>query len=146
MNETQIKRIALDMLRDNFLYGWTVKFGNNSRTIGYCHYPTQSLTFSRRYIGNETVDWQNVISHEVAHALVGHGHGHDAVWARQHRALGGDGKRCQEGARLAPDQYKWIIKCSQDRREIGRVNRKGKRLQRSGCKCHAAALLWGGLR
>jgi predicted SprT family Zn-dependent metalloprotease len=38
----------------------------------------------------------NTITHEIAHALVGHVHGHDHVWRRKHLELGGDGRTCSD--------------------------------------------------
>jgi hypothetical protein len=37
---------------------------------------------------------RDTILHEIAHALVGPSHGHDAVWRRQALAIGSSGQRC----------------------------------------------------
>jgi predicted SprT family Zn-dependent metalloprotease len=37
---------------------------------------------------------ENTILHEIAHALVGCGHGHDLTWKRMALAIGCDGNRC----------------------------------------------------
>lgn len=87
----------------------------------------------------------NTLTHEVAHALMGPGYGHSASWQARHRMLGGNGKPCS-GIPQPVDTYKWSIQCGVDGHEIGRVNRRGKRLNRSLCRCHNAALSWVELR
>jgi hypothetical protein len=39
-------------------------------------------------------DVRDTILHEIAHALVGPRHGHDATWAARARAIGCSGQRC----------------------------------------------------
>lgn len=56
----------------------------------------------------------NTITHEIAHALVGHGHGHDYAWQQKHRELGGDGKRCTDLDLSDADEskiFKWTGTC-----------------------------------
>jgi predicted SprT family Zn-dependent metalloprotease len=55
----------------------------------------------------------DTMTHEVAHALVGGSrHGHDSVWKRKHRELGGSGEASvvvtkEEGMQM----YKWVGRC-----------------------------------
>ena len=39
-------------------------------------------------------DVRDTILHEIAHAIVGPGHGHDAVWQTAERRIGCTPKRC----------------------------------------------------
>jgi hypothetical protein len=43
-----------------------------------------------------------VVAHELAHAIVGYGHGHDAVWRAKAIELGDTGARCGESMEVAP--------------------------------------------
>ena len=59
----------------------------------------------QRTTGNDRLGWyradlssldqvRDTILHEIAHALVGPGHGHDAVWKRKCREVGARPERC----------------------------------------------------
>src|SRR5215471_13596338 len=38
--------------------------------------------------------YNNTMTHEIAHAIVGPNHGHDQVWTEKHLEMGGDGQPC----------------------------------------------------
>ena len=57
----------------------------------------------------EPQDVLDTILHEVAHAIVGAGHGHDRVWARKMRELGLSPDR---QVRVAPPTpFTWVASC-----------------------------------
>lgn len=142
MNETQIMIRARDLLDDHGFKHWRIEFSETKEMVAYCDYKNQRLVFSRCYVGNPTTRWENVITHEVAHAIVGPGYGHGITWQRTHRFLGGDGERCQKGTTLAPEHFKWRVECSVDGSLLGRVHRRGKALARGVCRCHGKPPVW----
>lgn len=78
--------------------GWTLKLDRAKTRNGRCSYTTRTIQLSQPLIKSRAEeDVINTILHEIAHALTGPGHGHDAVWRRQHIAIGGNGKRCTGG-------------------------------------------------
>jgi predicted SprT family Zn-dependent metalloprotease len=78
-------------------------------------------------------DSLDTITHEVAHAIVGPKHGHDAVWARQHRAMGGNGQRCfQHTDDNAP--YQATCKHGNTVRRY-RAARPGQQFRIRACRC-----------
>lgn len=68
-------------------------------TLGSCLYKNGkdrygTLTFNENYLMQQWAEQElepviNTIKHEVAHILVGRGHGHDAVWKLKMQELGG---------------------------------------------------------
>ncbi|AEJ92356.1 SprT [Mycobacterium phage Timshel] len=102
--------ITRDLLHEHGLGDtWRFKFTNAKRTAGICSYRDKTIGLSRYLLARRPYEESlNTITHEIAHALVGGMHGHDAAWQRKHRELGGDGKRCFEHTDLdAP----WIGTC-----------------------------------
>lgn len=143
MDAYSIRQMAQALIRENGLVGWTFSTNNNKTRVGVCKYGPKRIEVSVLLTKNMTeAQVRNVLTHEVAHALVGGGHAHDAVWARQHRALGGDGKRCQSGITLDTSDYKWKIVDGVTFKTLGHANRKGHRLASSVCTCHRVKPLW----
>ncbi|AGK87556.1 SprT-like protein [Mycobacterium phage HINdeR] len=103
------REITERLMQEHGLKGWTFKFTNAKRTAGICIYRDKTIGLSRYLLAQRPYEESlNTITHEIAHALVGGMHGHDAAWQRKHRELGGDGKRCFEHTDLdAP----WIGTC-----------------------------------
>lgn len=76
--------------------GWTFKFANTKKAIGRCYYRERTIEFSKHYIDSAPEHITDTLLHEVAHALVGPGHGHDGTWRRQAMLLGASPKSCAE--------------------------------------------------
>lgn len=116
MNLTDAQKLLGDTMRAHGLLarGWTQKFDNGTKRFGCCDYTEKRITLSRHLVGiNPEHIVANTILHEIAHALVGPGHGHGEVWSRTAREIGCSGNRCwtpgQNGAKaLAP---KWVGFC-----------------------------------
>lgn len=96
--------------------GWRIDFNNAKSTAGTCDYSKKTIFLSRFYLKHNDVSttW-NTITHEVAHALVGPGHGHGRVWRTQHIRLGGSGDRTLSLEGKAKEEYirssKWTGTC-----------------------------------
>ncbi|ACE80005.1 putative SprT-like protein [Mycobacterium phage Pukovnik] len=138
MTMTEARRIAQDLLTEHGLaaFGWTVRFDNARKRAGQCNYRLQVISLSKPLMARRSYeDTKNTITHEIAHALTP-GHHHDYVWARKHRELGGDGKRCFEMEGIDPTAP-WVGTCARGK-QYARY-RAPKRLDGWQCKC-------GGLR
>lgn len=74
--------------------GWKFQWDRASRRLGACHYGRKTITMSyaltERISRRQAVD---TITHEIAHAIVGHAAGHGPIWRAKHRELGGTGER-----------------------------------------------------
>ena len=76
---------------------WTFCFDHAKRRFGNCKYSKRQIRMSRHFLQNPKITMKNVrntMLHEVAHAIVGEGHGHDAAIANNTVAVcvcgGGD--------------------------------------------------------
>lgn len=99
--------------------GWTQRLDGAKNRKGQCRHGHRQLSFSRSFIEmNEWPTVETVALHEIAHALVGPGHGHDSTWRRQCLSIGGDGLRCIAGTERPA--HKWVGVCPNCKGEVGR--------------------------
>lgn len=105
--------LALELMHEHLAgQGWSLKFDNAKRRGGGCIHRRRIITLSRQLtLLNDEPIVRNTILHEIAHAIVGAGHGHDATWRATARSIGCDGKRCMvdEAASVPP---KYVGKCA----------------------------------
>lgn len=103
--------LAEHLLERHGLHDWTVEYDGARRRAGICRFERKVLGLSApltRLHGEEEV--RDTILHEVAHALVGPRHGHDAVWRETAVGIGCSGERCvsAEAPRVEAD---WLGVC-----------------------------------
>jgi len=77
------------------LTDWRFVFDNAKMRAGVCRPARREVGLSRVLTGLHTqAQVRDTILHEIAHALVGPQHGHDAVWRARAQAIGCTGGRC----------------------------------------------------
>jgi len=104
-----VEQQAGEMLQRHGLKNWRFVFDDATRRAGSCRYGSRTITLSRHLARNAPeAEILDTLLHEIAHALVGPGHNHDAVWRAMAKRLGGSGERCH-GLRFAPPRY--IVSC-----------------------------------
>ncbi|MCE1180545.1 MAG: SprT-like domain-containing protein [Micrococcales bacterium] len=83
------------LMREHGLTGWTLSYDRAKTRAGACRFTTRQITLSRylTHLHSEE-EVRDTVLHEIAHALVGPRHGHDAVWRRQALAIGCTAERC----------------------------------------------------
>lgn len=87
--------LARRLVREHGLDGWTVVLDNAKTRAGVCRFGTRQIGLSRPLTAlHDEEHVRDTILHEIAHALVGPTHGHDAVWRRTARTIGCSGTRC----------------------------------------------------
>jgi predicted SprT family Zn-dependent metalloprotease len=115
MDLKRAQQLALDLMEQHNLMekGWRFGFDTAKRRFGCCNYSYKEITLSRALVlVNDEDRVKNTILHEIAHALVGRGHGHNSVWKRKAIEIGCDGKRCYTTQNTVVPEAKYIAVCS----------------------------------
>ena len=107
---SQARGVALELMALHGLQGWTFCFNRRKRTLGLCRYQEKAIELSVYLIDrNGTEEIRDTILHEIAHALVGAGHGHDTVWKAKAIEIGARPERC--GQADMPEG-RWQAQCA----------------------------------
>lgn len=89
--------------------GWTIGFDLSPARAGVCRYREKRIDLSVSYCLKATrAEIEDTARHEIAHAIVGPKHHHDAVWKAQARAIGCVGERCHRVQHTIP---RWLGEC-----------------------------------
>ena len=103
MNIYDAKRMAQDIMLEHGLHNWTVTIDQAKLRFGQCRFNTHQISLSEPLTRANTEDHvRQTILHEVAHALVGPGHGHDAIWKSCARRIGVRNVASHTGGESAP--------------------------------------------
>lgn len=106
---TAVQELAVQLIRENGLHGWSFKFDHSSRRAGCCYFRDRLITlaFDLARTGSKE-DIRDTLLHEIAHALVGKKHNHNTVWKAKAREIGGTGERTHK---LQFAQPRWSVTC-----------------------------------
>lgn len=102
MTQNEIKELAILHMADNkanrnlIAEGWGFKIHNRASSIGMCCYNNKTIYFSSFYTELKPEDILDTILHEIAHALVGPGNGHNKKWRNMCIIVGAKPRRCNE--------------------------------------------------
>src|SRR5262245_36365843 len=104
-----VRRWAEAVLAQFGLEGWSFAFTWGLRTLGVCRFRQQCIGLSVHLIErNALEEVRETLLHEVAHALVGAGHGHGPAWQAMARRVGARPERCGEADM---PQGRWRARC-----------------------------------
>jgi predicted SprT family Zn-dependent metalloprotease len=126
-----VRQVALELMSRHGLAGWSFAFNRRKRSMGLCRYGEKVIELSIHLVDrNGPEEILDTILHEIAHALVGRRHGHDAVWKAKCIEIGAQPQRC--GQADMPEG-RWRATC----RSCGQVfsrHRKPRRLNGWFCR------------
>lgn len=107
----EIHQLARTLLDFHGLRGWSFAFNHRKRSLGYCWYSEQTIELSWHFVERNSRDAiRDTLLHEIAHALVGPGHGHDRFWKAKAREIGAKPARLAD-ADMPPGR--WQARCRQ---------------------------------
>lgn len=132
MTEQEARDLTLRYLRHFGLPEWHFRVGRAVKVLGVCLHGKRTIQLNRVFFTHAT-DMQvlNTVLHEIAHALVGPGHGHGQVWKAKALEIGCNGLRLSVWNR--PDSaYRYKAVCA----ECGKVYyRLGLPRKKRSCWC-----------
>lgn len=115
---------------------WSFKFDNSLSRAGCCNYTTKTISISKNLVGKwDMASVEDTILHEVAHAIVGHKHGHDKVWVEKALEIGSTAQIYHDMEFSTPKYY-FECKCGKTRQCRYRLGVR--LLQKKICgQCHS---------
>lgn len=100
-----ILRLAQDLMHEHGLKRWHFEFDHSTRRAGCCNYREKRISISFELaLNGSDADVRDTLLHEIAHALVGKKHNHDAVWKEKAKEIGCSGERCHRLV-FSPPRY-----------------------------------------
>jgi predicted SprT family Zn-dependent metalloprotease len=121
-----IALLAAKLLRAHQLHDWKFIYNRRKRAMGFCCYTDRTIELSIYFVESNDLDAiVDTLLHEIAHALVGPEHGHNAVWKAKCREIGATPMRL--GHAVMP-VGKWRAECRCCGRSYER-HRRPKRLR-----------------
>ncbi len=122
MLDQEAEQLANDLMQEHGLLaaGWVFAWGHGKRRLGGAEvrrYPdgrvTRTIRLSRHLVRlNDDAEVRDTILHEIAHALVGVEHGHDAAWKSMCRRIGARPERTAGGeVRMPAAGYVLVCTC-----------------------------------
>ncbi len=118
---------------------WTFGFDLSTSRAGVCRYGETRIDLAVSYCLRATrADIENTLLHEIAHAIVGARHGHDAVWQAKARQIGCTAERCHD---VTHTVARWVGECGCRRRWFRQ--RLSRRLRHGAiCKACGRTIEW----
>ncbi|MDC5696182.1 SprT-like domain-containing protein [Intrasporangium calvum] len=109
-------KLGRELMAAHGLGDWSLNLDRARTRAGVCRAATREISLSAhltRLHPEEEV--RDTILHEIAHALVGPGHGHDSVWRAKAHQIGCSGNRCSSAdvPSIAGD---WVGTCAMGHR------------------------------
>jgi predicted SprT family Zn-dependent metalloprotease len=112
MNLNDAASMARRLLDQHGLTDWVLVFDRAKRRAGICRPGRKEIGLSAPLTSlHPEAEVRDTVLHEIAHALVGPRHGHDAVWRATAQRIGCSGERCSSEEAPAIDGD-WVGECA----------------------------------
>lgn len=130
-------------MREHGLTDWRLTFDRAKTRAGQCRFDRREISLSSPLMRlQDEKEVRETILHEIAHALVGPEHGHDALWRQTARSIGSTGQ-----TRLRTDSLPkadWVGTCPNGH-TVSRHRRPSRPLSCGACSARfspEAILTW----
>src|SRR5271155_5359404 len=90
----QVRKVTNELLARHGPHDWTFAFNRRKSALGLCLFHLRTIELSVYLMSGSSEEILDTILHEIAHALVGPRHGHDAAWKRKCLEIGAKPIRC----------------------------------------------------
>jgi hypothetical protein len=137
--------LARSLMKEHGLSGWAFGWDRARCRYGCCNYERRRISLSVPLTLLDTeANVRDTLLHEIAHALVGPGHGHDFTWRRKARALG---CKAEPLGPIPTLQARYIGACPHCGEQIHRDRRASYKLFHKPCmqklgEVEAAVIQW----
>lgn len=85
----EVLQLAVDLFQRHGIVNYSFGFDRAIRRAGLCNYHERRITISRHFVeSNQLEKIEQVILHEIAHAIAGQGAGHGVAWRQIAREIG----------------------------------------------------------
>lgn len=94
------------LLKEYQLYNWKMDKHKSFKAVGTCDEANKKISLSSLvipYCTNKAVN--DILLHEISHALVGVRNGHNKIWKQKCIELGGTGNRLMMNKDYIPEKY-----------------------------------------
>jgi SprT protein len=129
MNLEDARILAQLWMEHHGLRGWRFGFDRAKSRFGACHWRKRLITLSAVLTEmNDEAEVEDVILHEIAHAIAGHKAGHGPAWKAAAEHIGARPERCYSDSQVCSPPPRWIGVCP----NCGKTTR---RHRRRNCSC-----------
>lgn len=109
--ETRVRAMAQDLLQAHGLIRYSFGFDRAVRRAGQCDYQNRRITLSRHFVNSTGIEQvQQVLLHEIAHALAGQEAGHGKAWKQVATDIGYRHEKL-DGTEVAKSTAKYVGVC-----------------------------------
>ena len=108
MNNSEAARLARTLMNQYLSKDWHFKFNRKKQVLGECDHKNKTIYLSTEYVKHaKEAQVRQTILHEIAHAMLDSGHGHDELWRNLFISIGGDGAQ----RRKAKIDFRYVGAC-----------------------------------
>jgi predicted SprT family Zn-dependent metalloprotease len=114
MEPREAQRLAKDLMDEFGLIrkGWTFRFDNAKLRFGVCRHAKKEISISRPLTQlNERADVEDVIRHEIAHAITDPAAGHGWRWVGACHTTGARPEQFYDSGKVEGVAHKWRVVC-----------------------------------